>query len=119
MLARAAGFEPAVPSGARLTAVWISQFSYARMNWWSTPESNRPGSDLARIARGPSACPEFGGPCRTWPDCFDGPLVPGVGFEPTSPALQAGAFTRLAFRAIQSISRKRGHRFSERECDKA
>lgn len=27
------------------------------------------------------------------------PLVPGRGFEPRSPALQAGAFTRLAFRA--------------------
>jgi hypothetical protein len=111
VLARAAGFEPAVPFGARLTAVWIYQFSYARMIWWSTPESNRPGSDLARIARGPSACPELVdrvGSAPTTAACGTGAhlneltaqMVLGVGFEPTSPALQAGAFTRSAFRAI-------------------
>ena len=31
------------------------------------------------------------------------PVVPGRGFEPRSPALQAGAFTRLAFRANSTL----------------
>lgn len=34
------------------------------------------------------------------------PVVPGVGFEPTSPRLQRGAFTRLAFQA--NLERKAG-----------
>ena len=36
-------------------------------------------------------------------------MVPGVGFEPTSPRLQRGAFTRLASQAIGAADGNRTH----------
>ena len=38
----------------------------------------------------------------------DGVMVPGVGFEPTSPRLQRGAFTRLASQAELNVVRPTG-----------
>ena len=38
----------------------------------------------------------------------DGVVVPGVGFEPTSPRLQRGAFTRLASQAELEVVRPPG-----------
>ena len=37
-------------------------------------------------------------------------LVPGVGFEPTSPRFRRGAFTRLAFQALSKIGADGGNR---------
>ena len=65
---------------------------------------------LAREIREPRACPEDwiasrgSAPCmELWRDGFDPReckiLVPGAGFEPASPRLQCGAFTRLASQA--------------------
>jgi hypothetical protein len=65
---------------------------------------------LAREIRGPRACPEwvcFGGPdpcsacTERWREGSDPTnwVVPGVGFEPTSPRFRRGAFTRLASQA--------------------
>src|SRR5215469_14911405 len=65
-----------------------------------SPEGNDGGAPrtrteldlLAREVRGPCACPDGALSARE--------LVLGVGFEPTSPRLQRGAFTRSAFRAF-------------------
>ena len=51
-------------------------------NWWS--------NGVTLPAR--RSCKDHLHPCAC-------PVVPGRGFEPRSPALQTGAFTRLAFRA--------------------
>ena len=54
-----------------------------RKRWWSNGVT-LPARRSCKDRLHPCACP----------------LVPGRGFEPRSPALQAGAFTRSAFRAI-------------------
>ena len=75
-LAPAAGFEPAsfsVNSRARSPRV------LDRKNWWRQSVTLRPRR----------SCKDHLHPCAV-------PVVPRVGFEPTSPRLQRGAFTRLA-----------------------
>src|SRR6266851_4776141 len=88
-LAFPTGIEPAcLPVRSR----GLVQLSYGK-NWYDVWESNP-----ARVACKASLRP--GGR----------PVVLGRGFEPRSPALQAGAFTRLAFRACglrESNSRHR------------
>ena len=68
---------------------------------------------LAREIRGPCACPDWFAPRGPDPSAplgvrsggekgltpRMGDMVPGVGFEPTSPRLRRGAFTRLASQA--------------------
>ena len=58
-------------------------FDYPGMNWW-TDGVPPPASVACKASVQPSARPE---------------LVPRRGFDPRSPALQAGAFTRLAYEA--------------------
>ena len=75
-LAPAAGFEPAsfsVNSRARSPRV------LDRKKWWRQSVTLRPRR----------SCKDHLHPCAV-------PVVPRVGFEPTSPRLQRGAFTRLA-----------------------
>src|SRR5262245_52352150 len=63
-----------------------------------TPRTRTELNLLAREVRGPCACPIE--------------LVPGVGFEPTSPRLRRGAFTRLASQAIGTGSENRTRVFA-------
>ena len=77
---------------------------------------------LAREIRGPSACPDWFAPRGPDPSAplgvrsggekgltpRMGDMVPGVGFEPTSPRLQRGAFTRLASQANSELVRPTG-----------
>ena len=75
-MAPAAGFEPAsfsVNSRARSPRV------LDRKNWWRQSVTLRPRR----------SCKDHLHPCAV-------PVVPRVGFEPTSPRFQRGAFTRLA-----------------------
>ena len=75
-MAPAAGFEPAsfsVNSRARSPRV------LDRKKWWRQSVTLRPRR----------SCKDHLHPCAV-------PVVPRVGFEPTSPRLQRGAFTRLA-----------------------
>ena len=70
------------------------------MKWWSTSDSNRARSPCKggpRTLRVPRSCAPR---ARK--------LALGVGFEPTSPRLQRGAFTRSAFRAFRGASLQRG-----------
>src|SRR5258707_956567 len=75
-LAPVAGFEPAsfsVNSRARSPRV------LDRKNWWRQSVTLRPRR----------SCKDHLHPCAV-------PVVPRVGFEPTSPRFRRGAFTRLA-----------------------
>ena len=79
-MAPAAGFEPAsfsVNSRARSPRV------LDRKKWWRQLVTLRPQR----------SCKDRLHPCAV-------PVVPRVGFEPTSPRLQRGAFTRLASSAF-------------------
>src|SRR5215510_4713848 len=66
------------------------------MNWWTGWESNP-----ARVACKASLRP--GGRPKGRASGASLEMVLGRGFAPRSPALQAGAFTRLAFRAHQHV----------------
>ena len=77
---------------------------------------------LAREMRGPCACPDWvylgGQTLRLRVQRSDGEkkdltprmgdMVPGVGFESTSPRLRRGAFTRLASQANSELVRPTG-----------
>ena len=98
------------------TRTWIDRLTAGRPtvarsgNWWSTSDSNRAQSPCKGDPRTPRV-PRLGlprGPDPLAPRArSDGEtgltpanrVVPGVGFEPTSPRLQRGAFTRLASQA--------------------
>ena len=92
-MAPKAGFEPALH---RLTAGRATATPLGNNDGGAT-ESRTPDVDLARINCSPLPAP--------W-------MVPNRGFEPRSPALQAGAFTRLACWANWC-----GHAESNRGCE--
>ena len=97
------------------TRTWIDRLTAGRPTVGRSGNGGAPRTRtelnlLAREIRGPCACPDWvclGGQTlapRARSDGEKGPtpantVVPGVGFEPTSPRLQRGAFTRLASQA--------------------
>ena len=96
---------------------WIDRLTAGRLTVGRSGNGGAPRTRtelnlLAREIRGPCACPDWSclggqtlvlrvqrsdGERGLTPT--DGLVVPGVGFEPTSPRLQRGAFTRLASQA--------------------
>src|SRR4051812_1280141 len=73
------------------------------MNWWTDWESN-PARVACKASLRPGGRPKETALSRgsAHTRVFS-KMVLGRGFEPRSPALQAGAFTRLAFRAHQRV----------------
>ena len=105
---------------------WIDRLTAGRLTVGRSGNGGAPRTRtelnlLAREIRGPCACPDWSclggqtlvlrvqrsdGERGLTPT--DGLVVPGVGFEPTSPRLQRGAFTRLASQAELKVVRPTG-----------
>jgi hypothetical protein len=106
------------------TRTWIDRLTagrpaVGRSGNGGAPRTRTELNLLAREIRGPCACPDWS--CHRGPDpcsaCTDqwrdgltptDRLVPGVGFESTSPRLQLGVFTRLASPAELNVVRPTG-----------
>jgi hypothetical protein len=94
------------PVNNRVSCHWTIEEAFG-----GAPRTRTELNLLAREIRGPCACPDLAWPRGgqtlwlrvhgAWREGSDpaNRVVPGVGFEPTSPRLQRGAFTRLASQA--------------------